>query len=58
MRIGRVVIIPAILALGVAGSAVAGSAIAMASVPSHVHVSGSHVQAMGASADPNIYYHT
>jgi len=58
MRIGRVVIIPAILALGVAGSTVAGSAIAMASVHSHAHVSGSHVQSKGATADPNIYYHT
>jgi len=57
MRIGRVVIIPAILALGVAGSTVAGSAIAMASVHPHVHASGSHVAAKGASADPNIYYH-
>ena len=58
MRIGRVVIIPAILALGVAGSTVAGSAIAMASVYTHVHTSSSHVQSKDASADPNIYFHT
>ncbi len=53
MRIGQAIIIPAILALGVAGSAVAGSAIAVAA--GHVSVSQTHHTS--ASMDPNLYYH-
>jgi hypothetical protein len=58
MRIGRAIIIPAILALGVAGSTVAGSAIAVAA--GHLHPQGSsvHVQSKIAYGDPNFYYHS
>ena len=59
MRIGRVIIIPAILAFGVAGSTIAGSATALASVPSHVHSAGAHPRPLGPSAImPYIYYHS
>lgn len=54
MRIGRAFIIPAILALGVAGSAFVGSAIpaAAANVPIvHVHTSG-------LPTGTNMYHHT
>jgi hypothetical protein len=56
MRIGRAIIIPAILALGVAGSTLAGSAIVAAagSAPS-VHALTSHAQ---ADNSPNLYYHS
>jgi hypothetical protein len=54
MRIRRVLIIPAILALGVAGSALAGSA----TVSAAGHAPRVHVQAAAASAHPNTYYHT
>jgi hypothetical protein len=57
MRIGRAIIIPAILALGVAGSTVAGSAIAVSSGHLHAHMSGTHVQADGPAASPYIYFH-
>lgn len=53
MSIGRTIIIPAILALGVAGSTVAGSAIAVASGNLHPQA---HVQT-NAVANPNLYYH-
>lgn len=54
MRIGRAFIIPAILALGVAGSALVGSAIpaAAASVPV------AHVHTMGFSVSTNMYHHS
>jgi hypothetical protein len=52
MRIGRSIIIPAILALGVAGSAVAGSAIAV----SAGQTSSVHAQATGSYASPAFYY--
>jgi len=52
MRIGRVLIIPAILALGVAGSILAGSAMS----PAAGHAPSVHVQAAAASARPDIYY--
>ena len=54
MRIRRDLIIPAILALGVAGSLLTGSAmpIAAACAPSV------HVQAAAASANPKMVYHT
>lgn len=54
MRIGRAFIIPAILALGVAGSALVGSAIpaVAASVPN------AHVQTTGISTGTNMYHHT
>ena len=51
MRIGRAIIIPAILALGVAGSALSGSAIAVAAI----HAPAAHVQAV--SAAPQTFYH-
>ena len=53
MRIGRAIIIPAILALGVAGSTVAGSAIAVAAG----HGTSVHVQSKIAYGDPNFLYH-
>jgi hypothetical protein len=53
MRIGRDFIIPAVLALGVAGSLLAGSAmpVAVAVAPSV------HVQVAAASAIPKVFYH-
>jgi hypothetical protein len=53
MRIRRVLIIPAILALGVAGSALSGSAMAVAAG----HAPSVHVQVAVASGHPNTYYH-
>jgi len=53
MRIGRVLIIPAILALSAAGSILAGSAMPVAAV----HAPSVHVQAVTVSSVPNIYYH-
>ena len=58
MRIGRAVIIPAILALGVAGSTVAGSAIAVSSGHLHSHASGTVAMSKGPTANPGIYFHT
>ena len=57
MRIGRAVIIPAILALGVAGSSIAGTSIVVAAGHLHPHVSGTHVQTKGPGAQPYIFYH-
>ncbi len=54
MRIGRAFLIPAILALGVAGSALVGSAIpaAAANVPIvHVHPTG------GLTTGTNMFHH-
>ena len=53
MRIGRVLIIPAILALSAAGSILAGSAMPVAAV----HAPSVHAQAAAVSSVPNIYYH-
>jgi hypothetical protein len=53
MRIGRVIIIPAILALGATGSILAGSA--MPAVAGHAP--SLHVQADAPSASPNLYFH-
>jgi hypothetical protein len=53
MHIGRAILIPAILALGAAGSIVVGSAVSVAA--GHAIV---HVQASGSSANPNMFYHT
>lgn len=53
MRIGRAIIIPAILALGVAGSALVGSAmpaVAVAAPIAHAHVSD-------ISPGTNMYHH-
>jgi len=52
MRIGRPIIIPAILALGVAGSILSSSAMASA-----VHAPSVHAQAVGATGGPHILYH-
>jgi hypothetical protein len=53
MRVGRKIIIPAILALGAAGSILASSAAtaAVAQAPA------SHVVATTAHASPSLYYH-
>lgn len=53
MRIGRAIIIPAILALGVAGSALVG--FAMPAAAANVHVV--HVHTLGVSSGPNMYHH-
>jgi hypothetical protein len=53
MRIGRAIIIPAIIALGVAGSILAGSAVSAKAKPA----SSVHVQVAVAAAAPNTYYH-
>lgn len=53
MRIGRTIIIPAILALGVAGSVLAGAEMSAAVV----HTPSAHVQqATTSSATPNMKY--
>ena len=57
MRIGRAIIIPAILALGVAGSTVAGSAIAVAGVHMHPYSASAHVHS-GQYMGPNLYMHS
>lgn len=52
MRIRRTLVVPAILALGVAGSLLTGSAISAAAGP----VATVHVQAAASSAAPDILY--
>jgi hypothetical protein len=54
MRIGRAIIIPAIVALGVAGSVLPGAEIAMAAG----HAPAAHVQTAVNSALTGVYYHT
>lgn len=54
MRIGRTLIIPAILALGVAGSILSGSAMSAAAA----HAPSVHVQVIAASVGHDTYYHT
>ncbi len=53
MRIRRAIIIPAILALGAAGSVLSASGMSVAAG----HAPSAHVQAAGSSATPDIYYH-
>jgi hypothetical protein len=53
MRIGRALIIPAVLALGVAGSLLSGPAIVAAAG----HAPSAHVQAAASSATPKVLYH-
>ena len=52
MRIGRAILIPAILVLGVAGSILPGSAMSAAAgrAPS------AHARVTAVSASPNVYY--
>jgi hypothetical protein len=55
MRIRRsIILIPAILAFGVAAAAVAGSEIAAAAS----HAPSSHVQTVAVSSNPNVMYHS
>jgi hypothetical protein len=54
MHIGRAIIIPAILALGAAGSILSSSAMSAATA----HAPVVHVQASGSSVVPNMTYHT
>jgi hypothetical protein len=54
MRIGRAIIIPAILALGVGGSVLAGSAMSAAAG----HAPSVHVQTVAAPTGHDIFYHT
>jgi hypothetical protein len=54
MRIGRAIVIPAVLALSVAGSVLSSSVI-----PAAVgHAPSVHVQAGGSSVVPTVFYHT
>jgi hypothetical protein len=53
MRIGRVLSIPAILVLGVAGSILSGSAMPVATV----HAPAVHMQPAAVSLAPQMYYH-
>ena len=54
MRIGRAVIIPAILVLSVAGSIAAGSMAPVAAA----QASTAHLQSVYYHTSPNVYYHT
>lgn len=54
MRIGRTIVIPALLALGVTGSALSGSVMTAAAG----HAPSAHVLAVASSAAPGTYYHT
>jgi hypothetical protein len=53
MRIGRAILIPAILALSAAGTVVAGSALPAAAAP----VASAHAVAHGTAMRPAIYYY-
>ncbi len=53
MRIGRAILISAILALGVTGSALTGLGISAAAG----HAPSAHVQVAAYSAAPNTYHH-
>jgi hypothetical protein len=53
MRIGRAILIPTVLALGVAGSLLSGPAMAVAAG----HAPSAHVQAAAASASSKMVYH-
>ncbi len=53
MRIGRTILIPAILTLSVAGSILAGSAISSASA----HAPSVHVQASASVGSTDVFYH-
>jgi hypothetical protein len=55
MRIGRAILIPAILTLSVAGSTLAATATPAAAGP---HVSNVHVLAQGNLPGPDVYYHS
>ena len=52
MRIGRAVIIPVILALGVAAAALAGSEMAATAT----HATGTQVHVSADSSNPNVMY--
>jgi hypothetical protein len=52
MRIGRRIIIPAVLLLGVAASALVGAEMSAAAT----HAPSSHVQVTAASAGPDTFY--
>lgn len=53
MSIGRAIVIPAIVAFGVAGSTLATSAITVAAA----HPASIHVQASAPTAQPLMFYH-
>lgn len=53
MRIGRTIIIPAILALSVAGSILAGSAVPIAAA----HAPSAHVVSAASHPRPAVYYY-
>jgi hypothetical protein len=53
MRIGRAIVIPAILALGAAGSILAASAVPAAAA----QASSAQVQSSSTSSTTNVFYH-
>ncbi len=53
MRIKRAIIIPALLALGAAGSVMAGSAVPLAAA----HAPAVHASALAANGGPAVFYH-
>jgi hypothetical protein len=53
MRIKRALIVPAILALGAAGSVMAGSALPLAAA----HAPAAHVLVTASNGAPGTYYH-
>jgi hypothetical protein len=53
MSIGRAIVIPAIVAFGIAGSTLATSAITVAAA----HPASVHVQASAPAAQPLMFYH-
>jgi len=53
MNVRRAIIIPAILALGVAGSLLPGLAMSATAGPA----ASVHVHVVAAPASPNVYYH-
>jgi hypothetical protein len=54
MRIGRTIIVPAIVTLGLAGATLAASATAVTAA----HVSSVQVQAQGPVAAPGVLFHS
>jgi hypothetical protein len=53
MRIGRIIIIPVVLALTTAGSVLAGAAVSA----SAVSASAAQVHTMTTNTDPGVHYH-
>jgi hypothetical protein len=56
MRAQKVLLIPAILAFGIAGPILAGTAMSATATATASHAT-SHVEAASFSSDPNLVYH-